>query len=148
MGITKDIYYEAMSRGYYFISDKNICLSCLHNNDFEDIFKEISQKTVCTYCGKKKKTVQLGFIIERIMEAIAPYYYNFETLGMSYDNAREYLSDPIYTFEEVLNELPLEINEKIAKDLIDAITIESFFDDAALYETESKRLLNSYEKYS
>lgn len=148
MGRQKEQHDEAMSRGFYFVNDKYICIDCLDDEDFLDIFNRNSENRRCSYCHEEIETVELGYIIDRILLAIRPYYYDFNDAGMSYDDAREYLNDPIYSFEEILQNIGFNLDQQIIDDMAEAVTIESFFDDSSLYESLSTTLSNSYRKFT
>jgi hypothetical protein len=148
MGGQKKYYFEGQERGYFYIEDKFICRNCLTVDDFNDLFSSVNTTESCSYCEKGKTTIQVAHIQDRIYAAISPYFYSFDSIGMSIDDAESYLVGAVCSFEEVLYELPSFTNsEDFLSDLIKQNAIDQFFRNDAMYLSQSDVFTGSYNYF-
>jgi len=120
---------DAEDRGWA-APEKNVCAKCVDDDHLKRLINASATSLTCDYCGREGQTeiaAPVEEIMPAVMGALSHYFSPPGGAGVPYETAEGgWLVQPTDT-QDALMSLPLECNDQLFEDIVDAI---STFNDA------------------
>lgn len=116
MSLLVDDYLECLSRGYGH-SDKRICHDCVSNYALKSYIIEKGEMKICSYCGRRRKSILLEDLMAPVMDGIR-FMYSLAVEILPIDEGgfvgRTYTTEDIFS-ESIADEIGASYEEIISE---------------------------------
>ena len=138
MSLLMDDFLECLSRGYGH-SDKRICHDCVSNYALKSYIIEKGEMKICSYCGRRRKSILLENLMAPVMDGIR-FMYSLAVEELPVDEGEfvgcTYSTEDIFS-ESIADEIGASC-EEIISDMVSLIGDETWCDanpfDVSEYE--------------
>ena len=147
MSLLMDDYLECLSRGYGH-SDKSICHDCVSNYALKSYIIEKGEMKICSYCGRRRKSILLEDLMAPVMDGIR-FMYSLAVEELPVDEGEfvgcTYSTEDIFS-ESIADEIGASC-EEIISDMVSLIGDETWCDANPFDVSEDEAEFNEWQRF-
>ena len=147
MSLLMDDYLECLSRGYGH-SDKSICHDCVSNYALKSYIIEKGEMKICSYCGRRRKSILLENLMAPVMDGIR-FMYSLAVEELPVDEGEfvgcTYSTEDIFS-ESIADEIGASC-EEIISDMVSLIGDETWCDANPFDVSEDEAEFNEWQRF-